>query len=90
MTTSTIGGQVRPRSDGAHRWPAQNVQLIAVNVAFTGTLPPTTTATLSLAWRSNLFSPKVLGVVIVASVLTFWISLLAHFRDVEDRSGKDS
>ena len=69
--------------------PAQKVQLIAVNVAFIGTLLPTTTAILSLAWRANLLPPKVLAVVMVAAVLAFWISLVAHFRDVEETSGND-
>jgi hypothetical protein len=29
-------------------------------------------------------------VVIVVSLLAFWISLVAHFQDVEKTSGKDS
>jgi len=33
--------------------------------------------------------PKVLAVVIVVAVLAYWISLVAHFQDVEDTSGKD-
>jgi hypothetical protein len=61
-----------------------------MNVSFLGTLLATVTAVLSLAWRSNLLPPKVLGVVIVVSLLAFWISLVAHFQDVEKTSGKDS
>jgi hypothetical protein len=34
--------------------------------------------------------PKALAVVIVVAVLAFWISLVAHFQDVEDTSGKDN
>ena len=73
------------------RWkrPWQKVQLAAMNVSFLGTLLATVTAILSLAWRSNLLPPKVLGVTVVA-ILAFWISLLAHFQDVEKTSGKDS
>jgi hypothetical protein len=68
--------------------PAQKVVLLTVNVSFIGTLLPTTTAVLSLAWGSNLLPPKALAVVIVVAVLAFWISLVAHFQDVEDTSGK--
>ena len=69
--------------------PMQKVQLAAMNVSFLGTLLATITAILSLAWRSNLLPPKVLGVVSVVAILAFWISLLAHFQD-EKTSGKDS
>jgi hypothetical protein len=32
--------------------------------------------------------PRVPPVVIVVAVIAFWISLVAHFRDVEEKSGK--
>jgi len=78
------------RADGlGWKRSAQKVVLVAVNVSFIGMLVPTTTAILSLAWASNLLPPKVLAVVIVVAVLAYWISLVAHFQDVEDTSGKD-
>ena len=77
----------RERGEGWKR-PAQKVQLAAMNVSFLGTLLATITAILSLAWESNLLPPKVLGVVIVVAILAFWISLLAHFQDVEKTSGE--
>ena len=80
---------VRERGVGFKR-PAQKVQLLAMNVSFLGTLLATLTAILSLAWRSDLLPPKVLGVVTVVSILAFWISLVAYFQDVEETSGKDS
>ena len=64
--------------------------LVATNVSFLGTLLATITAILSLAWRSNLLPPKVLGVVSVVAILAFWISLLAHFQDVDKTSGEGS
>jgi hypothetical protein len=65
----------------------QKVQLAAMNVSFLGTLLATVTAILSLAWRSNLLPPKVLGVVSVVAILAFWISLLAHFQDERTSRG---
>lgn len=69
---------------------AQKAVLIGINVSFIGTLLSTTTAVLSLAWRANVLPPKALAVVIVMAVLAFWITLVAHFQEVEDTSGKDS
>lgn len=63
---------------------AVRVQLVALNVAFFGTLVPTTTAILSLAWRQNLLPPKVNAVVIVLAILAFWVALAAHFYDLEN------
>jgi hypothetical protein len=34
--------------------------------------------------------PKVLGVVIVVALPAFWISLVAHFQDVEKTSANES
>ena len=68
---------------------AVQVQLVALNVAFFGTLLPTATAILSLAWRQNLLPPKVIAVVIVAAIVAFWIALAAHFYDVEATAGTD-
>ena len=79
----------RERGEGWKR-PAQKVQLAAMNVSFLGTLLATVTAILSLAWRSTLLAPKVLGVVTVVAILAFWVSLLAHFQDAEKTSGNDS
>ena len=46
----------------------------------------TTTAILSLAWGSDFLPPKLLAVVIVAAVLAFWVTMVAHFRGVETLS----
>ena len=53
-------------------------------MAFLGTLLATTTAILSLAWGENLLPPKALAVVIVVAFVAFWVSLVFHFKDVED------
>jgi uncharacterized membrane protein len=61
----------------------QKVELVTFNVAFFGTMLPTATAILSLAWGSNLLPPKILAPVIVLAILAFWASLVAHFSDLE-------
>lgn len=68
----------------------QKAEIAAFNVVFFGTLLPTTTAILSLAWGENLLPPKVLAVVIVVAFVAFWASLVFHFKDVEDISVEDS
>lgn len=70
--------------------PAQKVALIGISVSFIGTLLPTITAILSLAWRTNLLPPKVLAVITTVAVLAFWVTLVAHFQDVEHASGKEN
>jgi hypothetical protein len=70
------------RTSGVITWDEQG--------SFIRTLLPTTTAVLSLAWGSNLLPPKAFAMVIVVAVLAFWISLVAHFQDVEGTSAKDN
>lgn len=83
IATSTIGPVmflaigvlgVELAREGGLGWtrPWQKAQIVAFNVAFFGTLLPTTTAILSLAWRENLLPPKVLAVLIVAAFVAFW------------------
>jgi hypothetical protein len=77
---------VRERGVGRKR-PAQKVHLVAMDVSFAATLLATFTAILSLAGRSNLLSPKVLGVVTLVAILAFWLSLVAYFQDVANPAG---
>lgn len=62
----------------------QKVELVALNVAFFGTMLPTVSAILSLAWGRNLLPPKFNAVVIVVAILAFWVTLVAHFADIEN------
>ena len=77
-----VRGGGLPPAESSKR-TAVMVQLVALNVAFGGTLLPTGTAILSLAWRQDLLPPKLNAGVLVLAILAFGIALTAHWYDLK-------
>jgi hypothetical protein len=77
------------RSGLGWKTTTQRVTLVALNLAFFGTMLPTVNAILSLAWESNLWPPKVNAVVIVAAIVGFWTALMVHLSENEKTPGED-